>query len=491
MLKKICGLFLGLVVLIGSACVTPTHASSAVPVIITHIQAGVSGAAREEIVVVYNQGATTIDVTGWCLTNKISVAFFCFENEEQPAVYTLPAYSYAVIFSEEYLLSHELPVEAGGAYKSLNQSSGSIVGSADTISLVDGQGEVIDEMSWQASLPAGRAWSRLLLGAQPDVYAMTGDILDWSVIAGYQPPAHGVLTQTLPVDPLAPEPPDEPDIPVVSLPYPVLTEVFPNPEGSDTGKEFIELFNPHTELSIDLSSISLLVGQTLEKAVPFPAGIVLLPGEYRIFTTSDMPFSLLNSASSLQIVKDGEPVGSVVSYASPKEGKSWALVGEEWQYVTPSPNILNAADTIHEADDADSISLPKPCAANQYRHAETNRCRLIATSEGTPAPCKEGQYRSLDTGRCRTIVTANEPAPCKQGQERNPETNRCRNIVGMTSPGQGVKGVESQSQGVNWYFWGAIGLILLAIIAYAVWEWRDELVKLWRLVRSRFPVGKR
>ncbi len=78
MLKKWYGLFLGLVVLAGSACVTPTHASSA-SLLITQIKAGGQAGALEELVVIYNNSSTAIEVTNWCLTNRANVAFACFE----------------------------------------------------------------------------------------------------------------------------------------------------------------------------------------------------------------------------------------------------------------------------------------------------------------------------------------------------------------------------------------------------------------------------
>ena len=69
MLKKIWRLFLGLVVCIGSACVTPTHASSAESVVLTHIQAAGTAGAKDEFIALHNNSAVEVEVTNWCVAN--------------------------------------------------------------------------------------------------------------------------------------------------------------------------------------------------------------------------------------------------------------------------------------------------------------------------------------------------------------------------------------------------------------------------------------
>src|SRR5690606_37657521 len=51
----------------------------------------------------------------------------------------------------------------------------------------------------------------------------------------------------------------------------MLSEILPNASGSDTGKEFIEIYNPNYHM-IDLGRYSLLIGQNLEKEYTFPVG---------------------------------------------------------------------------------------------------------------------------------------------------------------------------------------------------------------------------
>ena len=72
-------------------------------------------------------------------------------------------------------------------------------------------------------------------------------------------------------------------------------------------------------------------------------------------------------------------------------------------------------------------------------------------------------------------------------QEKNPETNRCRTVKKLSTADYGVKGATSQQQsGMGWYIWAAIGGIVLLILGYGVWEWRDELKKLFEMVKAKF-----
>ena len=190
--------------------------------------------------------------------------------------------------------------------------------------------------------------------------------------------------------------------------------------------------------------------------------------------------------------KEGLVASEVPSYASPPEGESWALIEDVWQYTNqPTPGFANIKSSADSEDDGDTSALtssaPKPCAANQYRSPETNRCRLIATAASAAvAVCKVGQERNAATNRCRNITPTTTAAACKEGQERNTETNRCRNIKQLSTAGFGVKGATTKQGGVGWYLWAAIVGVVVLVIGYAVWEWRAELQHVLKMVQAKF-----
>ena len=521
MLKMFLGVWLSVVVLLSSAYVpfiSGAHAASA-DVIITQIQAGAAGAPTQEFIVVYNNSPLEVDVSGWCLTNKNNATIGCFTPSAGPALY-IPGYKHAVV------ASNTLPVNlASVVYEPLSQSSGSITGSVDKISLVDHRGIIVDQHSWTSPITSGMHFARIATQVRPTftVYQVTEDdsASDWTIVPTTKMPKDEVKVEVITVDVCPNIEGDQQVVPSGMVLSEIgecvdriiitvnITEVFPNAPGSDTGKEFIELYNPN-DFPVDLSDYRLYVGPQYENEYLFPLGTIIEPLSYKSFSNSDIPFSLLNTSSKIALsLSDGTSISEVPAYQDPKEGQSWILIDGTWQYsTTPTPGSANVAGI----DGVQNVEvILQPCAANQYRSLETNRCRLISSSAGTIAACKDGQYRSeetnrcrniatdakiitpceedeernLETNRCRKIVTANSPTPCKEGQERSPDTNRCKTVKKMPSSDYGVLGAKVESGG-NWYAFAAIGGVLLIAIGYAVWEWHNEIGKFLQKVRKSF-----
>jgi hypothetical protein len=210
---------------------------------------------------------------------------------------------------------------------------------------------------------------------------------------------------------------------------------------------------------------------------------------------------------------DGSIVAETPYYESAKEGESWAFIDGIWQYTNrPTFNAANTSSAIIAPKEDATL---KPCADNQYRSEETNRCRLIAAAaELTPCkegqvrneetnrcrstvaiaggltPCKEGQYRSEETNRCRAIATdASTLTPCKAGQERNPDTNRCRTIIqSLTDAAFAPEPVKQDSTAfAGWWAIGGVGALAAGRLG---WEWREEIIKGIRAAAAFLTPGK-
>lgn len=521
MLKKTYRLFLGLVAIAGSACVTPTHVSSAFlqenAIIITHIQAGGVSASKEELVIIYNNSSQDIDITNWCFVNKGEVSFACFTpvamDDGGIGHHILSPYGHAVVASSAYVNKN---VETRAAefysliYESSDASSGSIVGSSDSISVVDEKRGIVANKSWTSSITAGKALTRLkIITGDLDIYATTSEVSDWSIAQidtalmpfswvwymGY-PPDDDSQEGNSSEDDNNPEIPDEEspsdnqDEPPSTAANPIITELLPNPVGADLGSEFIEIYNPGTgELSLD--SYKIQIGFVNSKFYSFPVGSILQPKEYKAFYNTSGDFTLVNTAGWVQLIIDEDSIGLPIEYTSPKDGQSWSLVGEMWQYsALPTPGAANGlispSTESKKSFDPPAATSAKPCAEGQYRHPETNRCRQVSVASSEPAPCKAGQERNPETNRCRNTALATKTlTPCKEGQERNLETNRCRNVSSMTKADHGILGVQTvPANQPSWYYWGAIALIVVLVLGYAAWEWREELRTAWSRITA-------
>lgn len=492
MLKKICGLFLGLVVCAGSACVTPTHASSAVPtVFMTRVQAAGEYGAKDETIAIYNSTDVEADITNWCVQNKFAVSFACFTPQTgSNDHFFIPAHSSVVLASAHHLAMNE--IEADGyayAYTVSHGTWGSMVGSSDTISLHNDKGEVVDSVSWENAAGTNKLLERFLVASLPLTYAVTGLPSDWLVNTYTPPPYHGLEIREG-------DDTDTPETPLDDSPVPSLSEILANVKGSDKNNEFIELYNSHPTSSIDLSGFSFVVGQASPKTYAFPIGATIPAMSYYVVTNAEVAFSLVNTSGAVRIIQAGVVVASV-DYADPKDDMAWALVDGIWGYsstATPGgKNILTTGvgeGSVIGKSTTKAKASRKPCDSHQFRNPATGRCKLLAVA-AVPKPCAPGQVRNPETKRCRKVVAATQPTPCKEGQARHPETNRCRKIVAMTKATHGVKGAQETADAqLQWYYWVAIAGVVGSILAYGVWEWRDELRSVWARLRERFAKNK-
>ncbi len=306
-----------------------------------------------------------------------------------------------------------------------------------------------------------------------------------------------------------------------------ITELLPNPVGNDAGSEFIEIFNPNTRV-VDLTDYKLDIGLNDEKTLAFPEGSTIAPQAFGLFSNADLAFKLVNSSSRVKLLlSDDTVIDTTEAYLDPLPGVSWALINAAWQYTD---QITPAAENLQQSVEAVDVTpvaarktiiadtIAKPCASNQYRSPETNRCRsIVSDSTVTLTPCKTGQYRNEETNRCRSIAsdvvnlvpcgegeernpatnrcrsvlgaTTTPLAPCAEGEERNPDTNRCRKVVAtMPTVGFAVQPVADTATGmVGWWAFGGVSLLALA---YGGWEWRVEIVRLSRRLASFIHLSK-
>ncbi len=304
-----------------------------------------------------------------------------------------------------------------------------------------------------------------------------------------------------------------------------ITELLPNPIGNDVGSEFIEIFNPNNRL-VDLTDYKLGIGLKNEKVLTFPSGSTIGSQAFEAFSNADLAFTLVNSSSQVKLLlSDDTVIDATDIYEDPLPGMSWALINATWQYtdqITPgASNLEKTIETVDMTQTSDneitSAVILKPCAPNQYRSPETNRCRLIVSEPNSVlVPCKDGQYRSEETNRCRSIASdiavivpcsageernpetnrcrsvlgaSTELAPCAAGEERNPETNRCRKVVStIPTAGFAVEPIADTASGVaGWWAFGGVGSLALG---YAGWEWRSEILGLLRKIGSFWHSSK-
>lgn len=273
-----------------------------------------------------------------------------------------------------------------------------------------------------------------------------------------------------------------------------ISEIVPNPGGSDTGNEYIELYNSSKE-PVTLEGCSLKVGSSTKELTG-----QIEPGYMAVYGLV-LPNAAGGTVELFTVQRE-----EVVEYpADLGDDEAWALIDGTWQRTTQATpgeaNLLAAAAVAGSSDDTlgpcpvgkyrnpttnrcktiETSSGLKPCASDQFRNPETNRCKSKATAVTSLKPCGPGQTRNPETNRCKkTSSSESNLKPCDEGEERNPETNRCRKVAGVSTntPSEDPENTSN----INYVL---IGLFAFTAVLYGVYEYRTSIANSFVRLKQR------
>ncbi len=281
----------------------------------------------------------------------------------------------------------------------------------------------------------------------------------------------------------------------------IINEILPNPAGSDSGKEFIELYNPSNK-QVALSGCFLELSTNNKKFIF--SDELIEPNGFLVINATDSGLVLPNTSGASLWLVDSDNNEFQVSYPGGLEDDTaWAFSDGKWQKThqatpgeeniilvskpCPSGQIRNPVSN-RCASIVSSINVLTPCAPGKERNPATNRCRNVVSKVGSLKSCAPDQVRNPETNRCRKINSTSSLKPCAPGQERNIQTNRCRKVLGATTANGSnfdkVKDVPAKniSRSVGWWL---VGVSILGIIGYGLFEWRKELVSAYTDIKSK------
>lgn len=500
-----------------SVLVLSSNASAISPnVVIAQIQTGGATAATQEFISMYNNSSAAVDVTNWCLVYSSSsdatqTTIGCLGSIDTEV--DMSAHSYITAATSKYVVANP------GFTPTITVSSG-LASAGGHIKLLDANKNEVDRLGYgtatnpettAAVAPGpGRTLERLDPNF-PILKETDNNAADFAVdicqnIEGVQaiiPPGYenaDGLGCTL--------------IPALEDATLLITELLPNAVSTDTGNEFIEVYNPNAR-AVNLKNYRLELGPSFTKSFVLPDQL-LASGGYASFSDTQTGIVLPNTSATLRLIA---PAGNIVdmtaTYDAPTDNMAWAIIGETWQYTNqPTPGAANLVsiepgvgggtdspdelepcpagkfrnpDTNRCKNIEDGEGSLTPCAADQVRNPETNRCRSVLTTGSNLTPCQPGQERNPETNRCRaTASTASATLkPCAANQERNPETNRCRNKASSVAAGK-VKDIAAEQIGGSHNGWLLTGGVVAAAAGYGVWEWRSEVAAFGRRLKGIF-----
>jgi DNA/RNA endonuclease YhcR with UshA esterase domain len=218
-----------------------------------------------------------------------------------------------------------LPITAAGSVSgTVYDSSGQPLADA-RVRVIDEQGDEVETTSTDSS-------GKYLIFLAPSGYLLRAFDLQ-NIQLGTDLPVSVVAGQSITTD-LNPAPPPPPKI------YPDsvrLSELLPNPIGTDADGEFIELENTASD-PVDLTGWTL----TDASGTKFQLKGNIGAGSFLAIPFSETKITLNNSAESITLMDPNLQTHDEISYADAPEGESWARDGDDWRWsLQPTPGAAN------------------------------------------------------------------------------------------------------------------------------------------------------
>lgn len=505
---------------------TAVASSTTENVVISEIRLGGSalinpaGGTVQEYVELYNAGTAPADLSGW----KLEYAKSTFSS------------AYCGLLSWQGLVPDSQIIELSGSLTSSSVSSPIVRQLNDSgwgaLRLIDDSGGLQDMVGWGSAVcyettPAttpssGSSLQRFLdCDLTPKDSGVNND--DFSV--GTPSPAilSEIYAQSCQAEEETPSIPPESNCEGI-----VISEILPNPSGSDTGKEFIELQNS-TPNSINLKNCKLAIS-TSSATYVFPDSVLAAGSHVAVYDgTSGITLPNSSAATVWLLAHDNTELAELTYPDGMEDDLSYSLIsGSFVKSYSPTPNKENihqstkpcppgqyrSAETSRcnslavvstglKPCNADQVRNPltnrcrkntsfafslKPCRADQLRNPQTNRCKNRSSVTVGLKPCKAGQQRNPETNRCKKIGSESGLKPCKKDQERNPETNRCRKKSASASGFATITDLPaaSISKNISWMF---AGVSVVGALGYGVFEWRREILIGLSAVKTKFTIS--
>lgn len=246
---------------------------------------------EEEFIELHNFGDIAANLDGWQLTDASGKTF------------TLSAEA----ISTTVAAGGHLVVPQGTSKISLNNGG-------DSLSLLSPEGVTIDETVYEDA-GEGESWS-----------FVSGEWFWSSVVTkGEKNESSAADEEATPEDDSKEE--EESAVYETSTAI-VLSELLPNPTGSDSTDEWVEIFNTGSK-KVSLHGWQL----TDESTYHTIQDISIAAGEYLVFEISETGINLNNTGDKIYLIDPYNTIVQGTEYTNSTEGSSWAYVNDEWMWT--------------------------------------------------------------------------------------------------------------------------------------------------------------
>lgn len=331
---------------------------------------GSVNSANDEWFELKNISNDIVDISGWRI----------FDKDEQVNITIqkiTKLYPQAIYLLERGGGNSVPNIAADYIYESAGNGAPSLKNSDEGLRLFDANCNLIDEVLASPSWPAGDNSSKATMERRIDLSWQT------SSFAGGTPRQENLSGSvsggnSYPVILISGGSSSESENKQVELPKIIITEIMYDLSGSDTGREWIEVFNKGDK-SADLSSLKLFENDTNHSLRAVNGDTNLPAGGYAVVADNadkfledwpdyngalfDSAFSLKNDGETVSI-KSGDDkldeVGYFSDWGAAGNGNSLQLINGEWKESAPTPGSENkiSAAAINQAPSAFFVSEP-------------------------------------------------------------------------------------------------------------------------------------
>ena len=143
----------------------------------------------------------------------------------------------------------------------------------------------------------------------------------------------------------------------------LINEIELNPQGTDLGDEWIELYNP---TDVDAEASELVINTSKSVTVELPEDLVIEGGESEVIHFENASLSNVAEVLSLLNSSSGEIVDSTPSLVDSKDDEyTWQRIpdgNEEWEFLEQTPGDLNDPSSENsESSATDNVGLEDGC----------------------------------------------------------------------------------------------------------------------------------
>ncbi len=191
--------------------------------------------------------------------------------------------------------------------------------------------------------------------------------------------------------------------PVTPSPWPIFSEALPNPTGSDSDGEWIELYNSYAEpLTLD----GLKLDDEDGGSSPHALSGTLAGESYLLISITDSGLTLNNTDDHVRLLGVNAEVLWDIPYTDVVEGSSYALMNEAYLWTdNPTPGEENAAGSTPTEEEPDSTtSTEADPASNGDLSDEVAVTEVFPNPEG---PDNEEEWIELTNGGTSPINLGN------------------------------------------------------------------------------------